>query len=134
MLLDELSATLALSTGDGGQSRFDIEDACSARGGFVIARTTSGAAIGCGACRRHDYGVEELKRIYSRPEYKGVGTAIVRRLEQEAINAGYGALIVGTRASNRRAIAMYERNGYKPTGPFGFHVDVQDARCFIKLL
>lgn len=51
MLLDELSAALALSTSDGGQSRFDIEDACAARGGFVIARTSSGAAIGCGAFR-----------------------------------------------------------------------------------
>ncbi|WP_414695076.1 GNAT family N-acetyltransferase [Paraburkholderia sp.] len=86
------------------------------------------------AFRRHHYGVAELKRIYCRPEYKGVGTAIVQRLEQESINAGYGALIVGTRVSNRRAIAMYERNGYQPTGPFGFYVNVSDARCFIKLM
>lgn len=50
MLLDELSDARPLYW-DGGQSLFDIEDACSARGGFVIARTSSGAAIGCGAFR-----------------------------------------------------------------------------------
>src|SRR5690242_8000889 len=89
VLLDELTATLALYTGDGGQARFSLEDICSVRGAFVIARTTHGEPLGCGAFKRHDYGVAELKRIYTRPNNLGVGCAILQLLETEAITAGY---------------------------------------------
>jgi GNAT superfamily N-acetyltransferase len=134
ILLDELTTTLALFWGDGAQSRFQVEDACDAGGGFVIARTAQGAPVGCGAFRRFDNGVAELKRIYSRANILGVGRAILRRLETEAVAAGYRTLVVETRASNRRAIAFYGRNGFAPRTPYGIYVSDPGARCFTKSL
>lgn len=133
LLLDELSATLAALTGDSGQSRFDVNDICTAQGGFVIARSARGALLGCGAFQPYKSSVAELKRIYSRSGHCGIGSAIVRQLEFEAFAAGYRALIAGTRASNRRAVALYERNGFSPLERYGFYRTV-DARCYFKSL
>ncbi|WP_244851226.1 GNAT family N-acetyltransferase [Caballeronia sp. SL2Y3] len=133
-LLDELSAMLAVFSGDGGQSRFSPEDACSARGAFVVARTTQGLALGCGAFRRFDYGVAELKRLYSRPNTCGVGKAILTQLEADAAAVGYHTLLLETRSFNRRAIAFYERNGFTPTARYGIYVHQPDARCFAKTI
>ncbi|MBP0588293.1 GNAT family N-acetyltransferase [Paraburkholderia sp. LEh10] len=133
-LLDELSATLALYSGDGGRSRFSVEEFCSARGAFVVARTVQGVPLGCGAFRRHDDGVAELKRIYSRPNSLGVGAAILQMLEVEAVTAGYRTLVAETRAINRRAIAFYERNGFTRVERFGIYATQSDAHCFAKQL
>jgi len=133
-LLDELSAMLALFSGDSGQSRFSLEDVCTARGGFLVARTTQGIALGCGAFRRFDYGVAEIKRIYSRPNTCGVGRAILGQLEADAAAVGYHTLLLETRSFNQRAIAFYQRNGFTPTGRYGVHIHQPDARCFQKAI
>lgn len=133
-LLDELSAMLAVFSGDSGQTRFCLQDVCSARGAFLVARDELGIALGCGAFRRFDYGVAELKRLYSRPNSCGVGSALLAQLEAEAAAVGYHKLLLETRAVNRRAIAFYERNGFQPTSPFGIYVHQPDARCFEKTI
>ncbi|WP_244818432.1 GNAT family N-acetyltransferase [Caballeronia sp. Lep1P3] len=133
-LLDELSAMLAIFSGDGGQSRFCLEDVCSARGGFLVARTAQGFALGCGAFRRFDYGVAEIKRLYSRPDTCGVGKAILTQLEADAAAVGYHTLLLETRVFNRRAIAFYQRNGFRPTGRYGIYANQPDASCFAKTI
>ncbi|MDR5741297.1 MULTISPECIES: GNAT family N-acetyltransferase [unclassified Caballeronia] len=133
-LLDELSAMLAVFSGDSGQSRFCLQDVCSARGAFLVARNEQGIALGCGAFRRFDYGVAEVKRLYSRPDTCGVGTALLAQLEAEAAAVGYHKFLLETRAVNRKAIAFYERNGFQATSPYGIYVHQPDARCFEKAI
>ncbi|MDR5733469.1 GNAT family N-acetyltransferase [Caballeronia sp. LZ025] len=133
-LLDELSAMLAVYSGDSGQSRFCLQDVCSARGAFLVARNEQGFSLGCGAFRRFDYGVAEVKRLYSRPNTCGVGSALLAQLEAEAAAVGYHKLLLETRAFNRRAIAFYQRNGFRATNPYGIYVHQPDARCFEKVI
>jgi len=83
-----MSALRALYSGDGGQSRFMPEDACSSRSAFVLARTKTRAPLGCGAFRRYNFGAAELQRIFCRVEGQGVGSAILRMLETEALATG----------------------------------------------
>jgi ribosomal protein S18 acetylase RimI-like enzyme len=78
--------------------------------------------------------VAELKRLYRRPNASGVGNAILKTLEAEAITAGYRTLVAETRAINRRAIAFYERNGFVCIERFGMYASQADARCFAKQL
>ncbi|ACC74121.1 GNAT family N-acetyltransferase [Paraburkholderia phymatum] len=132
LLLDECAATLALYSGDGGQSRFRLEEVCSARGAFVVARTRQGAPLGCGAFRRFDYGVAELMRIYCRRESGGAGQAILDMLETEAMTAGYRTLIAQTNDLNRRALAFFERHGFEQIEPVGASMHRANVLCFAR--
>ncbi|MEX3924957.1 MULTISPECIES: GNAT family N-acetyltransferase [Paraburkholderia] len=134
LLLDELSAMVALYCGDGAQSRFNEQDAMTPRGAFVIARTTDGQAIGCGALRRFSFEVAEFKRIYRRAEFHGAGAAILRYLEELAAAMDFRRVILQTREANRRAIAFYRRHGYQHIDPYGEYTTMSDARCFGKAL
>ncbi|WP_053572219.1 GNAT family N-acetyltransferase [Caballeronia cordobensis] len=134
ILLDELSAMFAIISGDGGQSRFDLAEFRSANGVFYVARTALGEPVGCGALRHFDASTVELKRIYSRQCASGIGTAIVRHVEADAAGCGYRRLVLETRAVNKRAIRIYQGNGFRPIERYGASVCQLDARCFEKML
>jgi ribosomal protein S18 acetylase RimI-like enzyme len=134
VLLDELSAMLAVFSGDGGQSRFHLADFHSANGMFYVARTAFGEPVGCGAFWHFDACTAELKRIYSRQNVSRVGTAILQQLEADAATSGYKRLVLQTRVINKRAIQLYERNGFEPIERYGAYIGQMDACCFEKRL
>jgi GNAT superfamily N-acetyltransferase len=61
------------------------EDVAPPTGAFVVAYL-DGEAVGCGAIRRHDDGVGEVKRVWVAPPARGRGIsrALMARLEHEA--------------------------------------------------
>jgi GNAT superfamily N-acetyltransferase len=134
LLLDEVSAMVALYCGDGAQSSFRVTDVTSPRSAFAVARTAEGHAIGCGAVRRFSFEAAEFKRIYRRPEWPGAGAMILQFLERVAMTMGYRRAVLQTRAANRRAVAFYLRHGYEVIEPFGEYTALPDACCFSKAL
>ncbi|SDE32629.1 hypothetical protein SAMN05421548_14217 [Paraburkholderia lycopersici] len=134
VLLDEMSATLALYCAPTPSSLFDAEDLCTVRSAFVVARTTDGFAIGCGALCRFSFEVAEFRCLYRRPEWPGTGAAILQFLEAIAIGAGYRRAILQAREANRRAIAFCRRHGYERAEPFADCAGASDVRCFVKAL
>ncbi|ALE57389.1 GNAT family N-acetyltransferase [Paraburkholderia sp. SIMBA_055] len=133
-LLDELSATLAVFTGDSGQNRFSIRDVTLDCSRFLVARSDSATPLGCGAFRPLGEHIAEIKRLYARPGADGVGSAILARLEKEAAQLGYQALWLGTHLNNRRAIDFYEKHGFQRIAPYGPYVGKADACCYEKRL
>jgi len=113
MLLDELSALAALYGASTASSRFHDGDVQTARSAFVVARTTDGEAIGCGALSRYSFEVAEFTRIYRRPEWPGAGSGILRFLESQAAGMGYRRIVLETHEENRRALAFCLRHGYE---------------------
>ncbi|MCP3728187.1 GNAT family N-acetyltransferase [Paraburkholderia sp. CNPSo 3272] len=134
ILLDEMTATLALYRGATVQSQFYLGDLGSARSAFVMARTMDGLPIGCGALCRFSFEVAEFQCLYRRPEWPGTGTAILRFLETVAAGAGYRRVILQAREANRRAITFYQRHGYERAEPFADCAGLSDVRCFAKAL
>jgi GNAT superfamily N-acetyltransferase len=133
-LLDALSDTLGAITGDSGRNSFDPADVTVPGAAFVVAYTPSGMPVGCGAYRPLSDGVAELKRMFARPDSKGVGSAILQHLEGLAAQHGYREVWLETRAVNVRAVSFYERNGYRPIPNFGKYVGRPEAVCFAKAL
>jgi len=134
MLLEELSETLSKITGDSGKSSFDPDDVRAENARFVVARDLDGHAIGCGAFRLLQSDVAEVKRMYSRHNTSGVGSAILAFLEVEAKNLGFAALRLETRLVNDQAVRFYERRGYKRIENFGKYIGNVNAVCFEKQL
>jgi GNAT superfamily N-acetyltransferase len=133
-LLDELSDALQAITGDSGRSGFAADDVRGPRSRFVVARDGDGRAVGCGALRPLRDGVAELKRMYARPGGQGTGAAVLAHLEATARALGYRAVWLETRAVNARAVAFYERHGYRRIDNFGRYAGNAAAVCFGKEL
>ena len=133
-LVAELSAVLTAITGASGQASFDVSDVQGPRACFALARDAHGRALGCGALRPLEPGVAEIKRMYARHGTSGVGSAVLRFLEDEAVARGYQALWLETRLVNRRAVDFYEARGYRRIANYGKYIGNPLAVCFEKHL
>jgi GNAT superfamily N-acetyltransferase len=111
------------------------EEVAPGRGAFLIARS-SGRPIGCGAVRMLDTATAELKRMYVAPEVRGrgIGSAIVAALEEQARRLGARRLVLETGDRQPEAVALYLRAGFTPIPCFGAYASAPQSRCFGKLL
>ncbi len=132
--MSELSAALARITGDGGRASFDPDDVRGPKACFLVAWDKAGQAVGCGALRPLDTDIAEVKRMYARPGTSGVGAAILAHLETAAADYGYRAIRLETRLINARAVAFYERHGYRRIANYGKYAGRPEAVCFEKRL
>ena len=132
-LIAELDAALAAICGDSGATSFDADDVRGPRAVFLLARDAGGQAVGCGALRPVDAEVAEVKRMYARPG-SGAGVQLLGELERRALAFGYRAIWLETRRVNGRAVAFYERNGYRVIPNYGRYVGREDAVCLGKML
>ena len=132
-LIAELDAALAAICGDSGSKSFDANDVRGPRSVFLLARDALGTAVGCGALRPLEADVAEVKRMYARPG-SGAGIYLLSELERRALAFGYRAIWLETRRVNDRAVAFYERQGYRVIPNYGKYVGREDAVCLGKPL
>lgn len=135
-VMARLSRALKALTGDAGTSSFDPCDATGPGAVLLLARDGAGTVIGCGAYRplSDDGGerVAEIKRMYAE---QGCGAALLAALEERARGIdGYRAVRLSTRRVNQRAVAFYERHGYRECAPYGRYVGCAQSICMAKTL
>jgi putative acetyltransferase len=84
----------------------------------VFVAREDGAAIACGALRRHADGVGEVKRMYTVPARQGagIGRRILERIESVARAEGLRELVLETGNRHPAAWRVYERGGFKRCG------------------
>jgi GNAT superfamily N-acetyltransferase len=133
ILIAELSAALAAMTGDGGQSSFDARDVRVAGAAFLLARDAHGQLLGCAALRPIDERTGEVKRMYARP-HSHAGAALLAALEERARTLGYMELRLSTRRVNTRAVAFYEKHGFRAIANYGHYVGRAQSICMGKEL
>lgn len=87
---------------------------------FFIIRD-NGTPVACGGVKLFgtDYG--EIKRMYVRPQFRGLGFAklMLDHLADYARSRGVAILRLETGIAQRAAIALYERSGFQSIPPFG---------------
>jgi putative acetyltransferase len=98
---------------------------------WVVARE-DGRALGCGALRSLGESVAEIKRMYVRREARGrgIGAAVLDRLEQEAVERGFRVVRLETGPLQPEAVHLYERAGYREIPCFGTYAGGAASRCF----
>ena len=92
----------------------DLELKYGPPGGRLYLARCGGEAVGCIALRRLDEHRGELKRLYVRPAYRGRGfaTTLVRRIIQDAREAGYTQLLLDTEPFLKAALRLYRSFGF----------------------
>jgi GNAT superfamily N-acetyltransferase len=103
--------------------RLDPEEVAPGRGAFLVVYA-DGRAVGCGAVRKLDPDAAELKRMYVEQSLRGrgIGRALLERLEDEAKSLGARRVVLETGIRQKAAIALYSRTGYQAVEPWGEYV------------
>ena len=84
----------------------------------VFVAREDGAAVACGALRRHDAGIGEVKRMYTRPNYqgRGIGGRVLDAIEALARSENISRLVLETGDRHPAAWRVYERGGFTRCG------------------
>jgi GNAT superfamily N-acetyltransferase len=133
-LIAELNRDLSADYPEPGTTHFrlDPNEVSVGNGIFIVARW-EGRPVGCGALRRiidpeltRELGprVGELKRMYVARDLRGrgIGKALLNRLEAEALNLGLDRLVLETGIRSPEALALYKRAGFTGIRAYGEYV------------
>ena len=146
-LITALNAELSALYPEPGANHFRLDptEVAPGTGIFVLARWR-GRPVGCGALRRLGGpvlvpdlgpGVGELKRMYVDRALrgKGIGRALLDRLETEARALGLDRLVLETGIRQIEALALYRRAGFIEMPPYGeYAASAATSVCMTKTL
>lgn len=92
--------------------------------------------VGCGAIKRYDDEIMEVKRMFVNPEMrgKGIATKVLLELENWARELNFKKCILETGKKQPEAIALYQKNGYNLIPNFGQYKNAENSVCFEKKL
>lgn len=134
-LISALNAELDARYPEAGANHFrlDPEEVAPGRGAFVVAYSDA-TAVGCGAIRRLDRDVAEVKRMYVLPAKRGQGIAatVLAALESEARKLGLRRLVLETGVRQPEALALYRRAGFLEIPLFGEYIASSLSVCMGK--
>ena len=123
-LITELEAHLEPLYPAKSRHGYSVEKLITQGVAFFVLRNDDTPA-GCGGIQLYgtDYG--ELKRMYVRPRFRGLGFGklLVNHLAEYARANGVGLLRLETGIHQAEAISLYERVGFRRIPPFGEYVE-----------
>ena len=132
-LITELDGVLSPLYPPSSRHAFSVDRLLAEGVDFFVLRS-NGEPAACGgvlfvAADGADEPYGEVKRMYVTPPFRGrgFGKLILRRLADEAKARGVQLLRLETGIHQREAIGLYERTGFRRTGPFGPYID--DPLC-----
>jgi putative acetyltransferase len=133
-LIDDLCAEMSERYGT-PPSPFSSSEAAQPATTFLVARL-GGQPVGCGALRRIENGVAEIKRMYVAPAARrqGIARAILAELERSARDFGYRTIRLETGIRQPEAQRLYESLGYHRIPAFGPYVGNPTSVCYEKKL
>ncbi len=123
-LISELEAQLDPLYPSKSRHGYSVEKLIAQAVAFFALRENDIPA-GCGGIQLFgaDYG--ELKRMYVRPQFRGLGfgTLLLNHLADYARAHGVGILRLETGIHQAAAIRLYERMGFQRIAPFGEYIE-----------
>ncbi|MBK8552176.1 MAG: GNAT family N-acetyltransferase [Ignavibacteria bacterium] len=121
-----------------------IEDTIIKNPGNIIVASNGGNLLGAAeiefdnVCPADNIRTPELCKLYVLERFygKGIGYGLLKEAEMAVISKGKNMIWLTVYFMNSRAIAFYERNGFKYTGDTYFEIDLNKYknRVYIKEL
>ena len=123
-LITELEAHLEPLYPPESRHGFSVEKLLAQAVAFFVLRDNDTPA-GCGGIQLVGTAYGELKRMYVRPQFRGLGFGklLLDHLADYARAHGVGLLRLETGIHQAAAITLYERMGFQRIPPFGAYVE-----------
>ena len=119
-LISELEALLEPLYPRESRHGYSVEKLIAEAVAFFLIRH-EGAPAGCGGIQMFGTEYAEVKRMYVRPQFRGLGLGklMLNHLAEFAQDQGVGLLRLETGIYQQAAITLYERAGFKQIPAFG---------------
>jgi len=124
LLISELEAHLAPLYPPESRHGFSVEKLITQGVTFFVLRANETPA-GCGGIQLFGTKYGELKRMYVRPHFRGLGfgKVLLNHLADYARTRGVALLRLETGIHQAAAISLYERMGFQRIPPFGAYLE-----------
>ncbi|MFT3744248.1 MAG: GNAT family N-acetyltransferase [Pyrinomonadaceae bacterium] len=101
----------------------------------VVVAYRDDEPVGCGAFRTYNENSVEIKRMYVRPDRRGLRIAadVLTELEKWAKEDGSVEYVLETGFKQPEAIALYKRSGYEVILNYGQYIGVENSVCMRKI-
>jgi putative acetyltransferase len=102
----------------------------------VVLLYQDGKAVSCGALKEFSADTMEVKRMFTRRDYRGKGYAamVLNELENWARELKYSKCILETGVRQPDAIALYKKKDYDLIPNYGQYAGVENSLCFGKTI
>ena len=132
-LITELEGHLASVYPVESRHGFSVDKMIAEGVAFFVLRADSTPA-GCGGIQLIGTEYGEIKRMYVRPQFRGLGFGklILDHLAAHAREQGLGLLRLETGVHQAAAIRLYEAMGFQRIPPFGPYVGSPLSLCYEK--
>ena len=130
-LITELEGELSRHYPAASRHGYSVQKLIDQGVAFFVTRYDT-APAGCGGIQLFGTEYGELKRMYVRPQFRGLGLGqlMLSRLETYAREHEIGLVRLETGIYQEAAIRMYERSGYVRIPPFPPYFDDPVSRCY----
>ena len=133
VLVAEVQAEYVARYGGPDATPIDAEAFVPPSGTFLLG-LIDGEPVACGAYRRHEDEVAEIKRMYVRADWRrrGIARELLAELENRAAKAGYLRAVLETGTEQPEALALYPSAGWTSIPGYGHYKWSPRNRCFAK--
>ena len=102
----------------------------------VVVAYFNDVPAACGAIKKYDQNTMEVKRMFTKEEYrgKGIGASVLADLENWAKEMAYSKCILETGRRLPEAVRLYQRNSYQQIPNYGQYIKMENSICFEKSL
>lgn len=134
-LIEELEAHLASFYAIESRHGLSVARLLSQQVAFFVTRH-DGVAAGCGGVKVVGREYAEIKRMWVRPQFRGLGLGrrMLEHLTEYARRHDLPVLRLETGIHQHEAIALYERSGFRRIPPFGPYREDPVSLCYEKAL
>ena len=133
ILIDELEGHLEPYYPKTSRHGYSVEKLLQQGVAFFVTRH-DGLPAGCGGVQFYGSEYGEIKRMFVRPQFRGLGLArlMLSHLEEYAREHKIHVLRLETGIHQKEAIRLYEKAGFQSIPPFGEYVEDPLSRFFEK--
>ena len=135
LLIEALNTEIDSMTPPETNTKMSLQDMDNDYTTVLVARR-NGVAVACGAIVFHNLEIAEIKRMYTKPEFRGMGIsrAILIKLENLAKTTGMKTLVLETGYNYTAAITLYTKLGWVECQPILDYKPNPYSKFFEKVL
>lgn len=102
----------------------------------IVVLYVNDLPVACGAFKPYENNAVEIKRMYSKPNYRnqGIASKVLAELEAWAKETKHQSCILETGKRQVEAIAFYQKCGYQQITNYGQYAEMENSICFQKEL